>query len=92
MYAKDETKGKRFLELAKSIALRIFLLSPEVEYEMKQSFSFASACNCLLKISSYPLSFDQAVINEVSVDRAIDGIGSLLLEVTNVPTYSADIC
>ena len=54
------------------------MLLPEVENAIKRSLLLPIASNCLEKILSKESSFDQAVINEVSLFKQIDLNGGIL--------------
>ena len=60
-----------FFVLANFAASIKFLLFPEVEMNITQSFLFARDSNCLLKIFSNPRSFPAAVIKPEFDDKLI---------------------
>ena len=57
------------------IAACTFSELPLVEIPINTSPLLPMPCTCLEKIDSKSVSFDQAVMNELSVVKAIDGIG-----------------
>ena len=62
----------------------IFLLLPDVDNTNKKSFSLQSASTCFEKIYSNPKSFAIDVITDVSVVKAIPGIGNLFLSLIHI--------